>query len=881
MLLLLRAAWTRSRNRYRHQLLLRRARNGRAGENWSSVGLVFVTAGLVGVHLFVAGSMMAVLQDAERYEVAALPASGAVPALPLPVSAAFLSALQEGETHGGDHRIHSSDLRFLRPSVGIEAARIARERGGDPDRIAEMLQETALTKGSAGFTAAPASPLEPISHRLADLALTIMGGLWLLMLIGTGEDAIFDGQNRRHPMWEWLFSHPVPPAAVFLAESLAPIASNPLIYAAPLLPAVIYGSVYGVLYGLLALLVVGVPVMLAVACASKAFEFAIMLRCSPRSRGAVLAIKNWIGTAAMGLLFIGINTGADAFVRELASTMPSWRSWPVPVLASLLGLREDGRQAMAVGMLTCVSLSVLVILLSLLFTVWSARRGLVGAQAGSSRGVHRRQRGGFRRWPLLRKELLWLARDRGAIVQIVLLPLSLVGFNLFQVGQLAVSASIGWNVLCGGGIVLGTLFLNYLGPRALASDGAALWIALSWPRGLEQMLRVKAALWTALTAVVTLSVFAFAAWRAPGDGWKVALLVPPYLVFAWSMSLKTSTLATVASDAGEPEPVSRGRRWATQLGALSFATGVISGQWQLAVLGLVYSVIAGAALWEGFQARLPFLLDRWSERAPSPPTLTHALVAIGLLTDIAVVVAGMAGYWGGVGALVLAYAATSALVATGMAEFLSNRGVSFVAIRRWGRDGAPSISPLLAGLSAELALGAVLGGLALLYVAALPHAAKLPVNQLRAYAIIAVFIAPFAEEFLFRGLLYRALDRTWGGWQATAGSAALFAVYHPMLSWAPVGALGLLNAWLFRRTGRLEAAIAAHMAYNAWSLPPRCWQLDRGGRSFSRGRKHLVRLRQSHPRFDHSRLSGVPVRQQRRRGSGSCSVRTRRRRPTC
>jgi len=41
-------------------------------------------------------------------------------------------------------------------------------------------------------------------------------------------------QRRRHPMWEWLFSHPVPVGAVFLAEMLAPLAANPVYWTAPL-----------------------------------------------------------------------------------------------------------------------------------------------------------------------------------------------------------------------------------------------------------------------------------------------------------------------------------------------------------------------------------------------------------------------------------------------------------------------------------------------------------------------------------------------------------------------------------------------------------------------------------------------------------------------
>jgi membrane protease YdiL (CAAX protease family) len=83
------------------------------------------------------------------------------------------------------------------------------------------------------------------------------------------------------------------------------------------------------------------------------------------------------------------------------------------------------------------------------------------------------------------------------------------------------------------------------------------------------------------------------------------------------------------------------------------------------------------------------------------------------------------------------------------------------------------------------------------------------------YAIMAVGFAPFAEEYLFRGLLFRALDREWGGWKAVMGSAAFFAIYHPLLALPMVVGLGALNALLFKKTGRLAPAVVLHMLYNA------------------------------------------------------------------
>src|ERR1700677_2592388 len=92
--------------------------------------------------------------------------------------------------------------------------------------------------------------------------------------------------------------------------------------------------------------------------------------------------------------------------------------------------------------------------------------------------------------------------------------------------------------------------------------------------------------------------------------------------------------------------------------------------------------------------------------------------------------------------------------------------------------------------------------------------AKMP-GLLTGYTIIAIAFAPFAEEYLSRGLLFRALDREWGGWRAVIGSAAFFAIFHGPLSWLPVGLLGIANALLFKKTGRLEAAVLLHLVYNA------------------------------------------------------------------
>ena len=83
-----------------------------------------------------------------------------------------------------------------------------------------------------------------------------------------------------------------------------------------------------------------------------------------------------------------------------------------------------------------------------------------------------------------------------------------------------------------------------------------------------------------------------------------------------------------------------------------------------------------------------------------------------------------------------------------------------------------------------------------------------------AYAIMAIGFAPFAEEYLFRGLVYRTLCKLWCEWKAALGSAAFFAIYHPPLAWLPVALLGFANCMLFKRSKRLAPAVLLHMTYN-------------------------------------------------------------------
>lgn len=93
---------------------------------------------------------------------------------------------------------------------------------------------------------------------------------------------------------------------------------------------------------------------------------------------------------------------------------------------------------------------------------------------------------------------------------------------------------------------------------------------------------------------------------------------------------------------------------------------------------------------------------------------------------------------------------------------------------------------------------------------------------LRVYlGVFTVAIAPVAEEFIFRGLLYPFLKQA--GWPRTAwfGVSFLFALIHwDAAAFVPLFLLALVLTWLYEKTDSLLAPITAHALFNAVNLIP-------------------------------------------------------------
>jgi membrane protease YdiL (CAAX protease family) len=82
-------------------------------------------------------------------------------------------------------------------------------------------------------------------------------------------------------------------------------------------------------------------------------------------------------------------------------------------------------------------------------------------------------------------------------------------------------------------------------------------------------------------------------------------------------------------------------------------------------------------------------------------------------------------------------------------------------------------------------------------------------------AIVAIVLAPPAEEMLFRGLLYPAVKDAGFPRLALWGTTLLFAAIHwNILSFLSLVLLALVLTWLYETTNNLLAPIAAHSLFN-------------------------------------------------------------------
>ncbi|HEU5135942.1 MAG TPA: type II CAAX endopeptidase family protein [Steroidobacteraceae bacterium] len=653
--------------------------------------------------------------------------------------------------------------------------------------------------------------------------------LWtasLLVTVASGELA--------KPEWdlEWLITLPVRSDTLLWARIAERSVVNPtgVLALLPACTAIAWFSGFrwsAPLVGTLA----AWPLLLLAALVRTLIDTGLRLRLRAAQLRNLHAVFSVLSIILMYLAFsIGMKGKAE-FMLGLAESMPDWLLYtPMGLTARMINERTFSDAILLllallaeVGVIAWLGVRLLRHVLRHGVVAGGAREGARNASSAPEPALAAdapAASGMFTLSAVHRRELTLLRRDRNFLVQSLVLPLLIVG------GQMLLgtsgAASTMWtnpNVLASVAFGLAAYSLSMSAFQTLNSEGQALWLLYTFPCPIENVLKDKAKLWGVLTLAYPLGLFAVGALLTPSLDWKflgamlTALLgIPIYAFIAVALGVFGSNpLEQQQNQKVKPAYV----YLYMSLSAL-YVYAIVTPQPAQRLIFMVLSLLLAAALWQKARDQLGFLLDPDASPPPRVSTSDGLIAAMVFFVAQAVAAAVIIGRGRVTGAAVL--------------FAFSIGGAVTYALMRWVYARAKTEGvPRVIGAGADRPLLGVIVGLAagaagVLYLFSL-DALDLLESALqagKAYADLglwtlplALIAAPLFEEFIFRGLIFGGLRRSFGVWPATLASAAIFAIVHPAFSIIPVFILGVCAAAVYERSRSLLAPMLVHAVYNA------------------------------------------------------------------
>ena len=665
----------------------------------------------------------------------------------------------------------------------------------------------------------PGTALAPGVMRGATLAVSLLALAALLVALA--------GREIARPEWdlEWLATLPLPMSTLLASRLSERVLTNSagFLALAPFLSVLAWfcgyrwaAPVLGTAFAVASLVLVATVQTVA--------DTGLRLSLPPHR------LRNFHATVsiiALPVLFLAISMAfpADTFIFGVAAALPEWTRWlPSGLAVQALAATDAGRALV----FTTLMLAGLWLLARQLRSgvVAVGVREAAGRVANGRRPVRATWRLSALISPVQRRELLLLARDRTFMVQTLVLPLTIVGMQvLLNVHtNIFVGAVDAPSTLAALAFGLAAYTLMFSAFQTLNAEGQALWVLYCVPHPLETVLRQKASLWSAMAIIYPLAVFLIAVVVAGGVSWA-------FLASAAIVLVGVPIFATIAVALGvfgcDPLAQDVRRRvrptylYLYMMLVSLYAYAILSGTiWHRGAL-LILSALLAIALWQKARDQLPYLLDP-SASPPAHVSLSDGLIAALLFFVLQALLA-----------LLEMQLSAPHMLTTNMVwiAFCGAGAVTYAAMRlvywRAHTVGVPRVwasgvpRALVWGLACGVA--AALAGLLYIEIAlalnlfpGLRRASLLPTRDATLWlAVIAIVAAPIFEEFIFRGLIFGGLRRSFGFMPAAVASAAIFAIVHPPPSVIPVFLMGLAAAFAYERTGMLAAPMAVHAIYNA------------------------------------------------------------------
>ena len=674
----------------------------------------------------------------------------------------------------------------------------------------------------------PAGPFSESLKRGLAMEISLLFGVAVLMSLGSREMA--------QPDWdlEWLVTLPIRPATLLWSRIAERTLANPtgILALWPASTLIAWFSGYRWSAPLIGAGVV-MPLLLLAALTRTLVDTGLRLSLPPsrlRNLQAVISIASTL------LLYLALSIGMPApllFVLGWARAFPSWASY-LPAGLVVRALNASSRSEQWMLLLLLFAEVGLALYAGVRLLKYQLRNGVVAA---GSRETTRRLSGMRNASPgshwlsfgtaVQRRELRLLSRDRNFLVQTLVLPVIIVGGQLVLYGGWGIDSLLSLSntamATVAFGIAAYALMMSAF--QTLHSEGGALWMLFTVPRSIESILGEKVRMWASLALLYPIAVFTIGIYftghvdiEFVGLAAIVLLGVPIYAGIA--VSLGVFAYDPLAQEAAKKLRVTY--VYLYTLLASMYAYAILSSEWWQKLVLIVLSALLALALWQKARDELPYLLDP----AASPPSrvsssdgLIAAMMFFVFQGLLALVLVGR-DHRLSAAQLIIAYSLAGALT-YGLVRFTYWRSKTAMVPRIWGaRVGQAMGWGVAAGVLAALA------GLAYIHVSQRLGLMPDVTHQLDGGStqerwllqlwllVLAVVAAPLFEEFLFRGLIFGGLHRTWGTAPAIVASAAVFAIVHPPTSMIPVFGLGLCTAAAYNRTKMLLSPMVAHAIYN-------------------------------------------------------------------
>jgi membrane protease YdiL (CAAX protease family) len=649
------------------------------------------------------------------------------------------------------------------------------------------------------------------------------------------------------PEWdlEWLVTLPLPQSTLIMSRLVERAIRNSsgFVMLAPFLSVLAWTCGYRWIAPLLGIGFTSV-LMFIVATSQTLVDTGLRLALAPPKLRNLQAVFSLVSMLPI-LLAMSMAMSANSFLFDWASALPAWVTWlPTGLAVRALAAIDP----VTAALWSSVMLAEIAIVVAVGFALLQRqmRNGVVAAgvreavarlpsgerPAALDAPTNRRGRLSI----MQRRELRLLGRDRNFLVQTLLLPAVIVGSQVFLnassnvfVGAVDRPANLAAIAF---GLAAYTLMFSAF--QTLNAEGQALWILYCFPHSLESLLREKAKLWATAAAIYPATVLAIAIVFAGDVSLQFARSAAIVMLGVPIFAVIATALGVFACDPLAQDPQRRlgvTHVYLYMMLTSFYAYAVYAGSlWQQAAL-IILTALVAVALWQKARDRFDFLLDP-SASPPSRVSVSDGLIAalIFFVLQALVVLAQM-----GVEAVVTSNMMWISFCVAGAATY------GIVRLVYW-RSRTADVPRMLNGRVALALLWGVIGGAAaalagLTYLhivvvmdafPALRQASPLTDSAAPWWlAAVAIVAAPIFEEFIFRGLIFRGLERSFGLGIAAVASAAIFAIVHPPLAVIPVFCMGVCAALVYQHAKMLLAPITVHATYNAillalqWSLVQR------------------------------------------------------------